>query len=144
MSAGNKWRHDRKVVTSAFHFKILENFIPIFNEHAATLASVFAEIQNVPSVSTHVKACTMDAICETSFGVKLNSQRKDCAHPQNVEVFLELFTARSMNPLIHNYLVYRLTPAGRSSRRVVKELHEFTRNIVIARKQERLALMNGK
>ncbi|KAI1285563.1 Cytochrome P450 4c3 [Halotydeus destructor] len=143
MSAGNKWRRDRKVVTNAFHFKILENFIPIFNEHAAILTQVLLETGQVDDLSEHVKACTMDAICETSFGLKLNSLRSDCPHPRNVEVFLELFTARSMNPFVHNFAIYSLTPAGRRSKAVVKELHEFTRTIVVERKRERLDLMRN-
>src|SRR5687768_15443691 len=39
-SGGRKWRYHRKLLTPAFHFRILEQFIPIMNKTAARLIKV--------------------------------------------------------------------------------------------------------
>jgi cytochrome P450 family 4 len=39
-SSGTKWQTRRKILTSAFHFKILQDFIEIFNEKTEEMVEV--------------------------------------------------------------------------------------------------------
>lgn len=39
-SWGDKWKSRRKLLTPAFHFKILEQFVPMMNDTARTLVDV--------------------------------------------------------------------------------------------------------
>lgn len=40
LAKGNKWKRMRKTITPAFHFKMLEHFVHIFNENANNLVEL--------------------------------------------------------------------------------------------------------
>lgn len=64
---GDKWKQRRRLLTPAFHFKILENFLPFFNEQSLVLCNQIdkrmvasqAEIDVLPFFIR----CTLDIIC---------------------------------------------------------------------------------
>lgn len=61
---GIKWHTRRKMLTPTFHFKILENFIPIFNRNAKLLTKNFTSSKNTAvEVDSYVSLCTLDIIC---------------------------------------------------------------------------------
>ncbi|KAH7985171.1 hypothetical protein HPB49_026570 [Dermacentor silvarum] len=78
-SPKRKWRARRKLLTPAFHFKLLDDFVPVMVEHSRAFSKRLralsqqhrqAPIDVVPLVS----CCTLDVICETAMGVSVNAQ----------------------------------------------------------------------
>lgn len=69
-STGNKWRSRRKLLVPAFHFKILHDFVPVFNEQGNVMVDRLREIarsgQPIDIVPV-VTACTLDIICGQLF-----------------------------------------------------------------------------
>ncbi|UYV77770.1 hypothetical protein LAZ67_15002210 [Cordylochernes scorpioides] len=64
-SAGYKWKARRKMITPSFHFRILEDFVPVFNEQSMVLVNKLAategtQVDIVPLMSL----CALDIICE--------------------------------------------------------------------------------
>ena len=58
----------RRLLTPAFHFKILDNFVDVFNKNAAILTQVLAkEIEQSKTQEINIvqfmKRCTLDIIC---------------------------------------------------------------------------------
>lgn len=52
------------MLTPTFHFKILDNFIPIFNRNAKLLTEKFASTGgSAVDVDSYVSLCTLDIIC---------------------------------------------------------------------------------
>ena len=52
------------MLTPTFHFKILENFMPIFNRNAKLLAKKLASAKgSAVDVDSYVSLCTLDIIC---------------------------------------------------------------------------------
>lgn len=84
---------------------------------------------------------TLDALAETSLGVKLDLQKGNKTdYMDNLTRFFELFTERFMNPImLFSDLLYNLTRNGKESGKVSKELKLFTSNIIAQRKAEVLA-----
>ena len=52
------------MLTPTFHFKILENFIPVFNRNARLLTKKITSAKGSPvDVDAYVSLCTLDIIC---------------------------------------------------------------------------------
>lgn len=69
-STGDKWRLHRKMLTPAFHFRILESFIPIIQKQQAIMMKLIKERISDPksnSIVDDIKPlitnCALDIIC---------------------------------------------------------------------------------
>ena len=61
---GDHWHTRRKQLTPSFHFKILETYLPIFNNNAKALIEDLAETRGRPiDVHSVISSCTLDIIC---------------------------------------------------------------------------------
>jgi cytochrome P450 len=63
---GPKWHNRRKILTPAFHFKILEDFFDVFMEQSSILVDKLQrEIGNEAGfdIFPYVTHCTLDIIC---------------------------------------------------------------------------------
>jgi len=63
---GEKWRSRRKILTPAFHFKILEDFIDVFVDQGLILVDKLQrEVGNESgfNIFPYVTLCTLDIIC---------------------------------------------------------------------------------
>lgn len=76
LTSGEKWHKMRKLLTPAFHFQILERFIPIFQEQGKIFLDKIENLseEEVINVVPWFHAFALDVISESSMGVKLNAQ----------------------------------------------------------------------
>lgn len=75
ISSGARWFQLRKLITPAFHFQILERFMPIFEEQADVLIKNLKDkIGKVIDVVPMLHNMALDIITETGMGIQLNSQ----------------------------------------------------------------------
>lgn len=65
LSTDEKWRARRKVITPAFHFKILEDFVEIFDRQSDILVSRLATVANGAALNVYqyVSLLALDNIC---------------------------------------------------------------------------------
>ncbi|CAL1295766.1 unnamed protein product [Larinioides sclopetarius] len=75
-STGSKWRSRRKLLTPSFHFRILDDFLPTFNEQSLVLVKKLRELKDADHVDIMplVVLCTLDMVCETVMGVSIGAQ----------------------------------------------------------------------
>lgn len=79
LSTGQKWHNRRKVITPTFHFKILQQFVDVFNQQNR----VFVEKINAKNseksfdIYNDVTLMTLDIISQTAMGVELNAQHNE-------------------------------------------------------------------
>lgn len=75
LSHGEKWHKRRKIVSKSFHFQILEEFVEIFEKNSSILIENLMKTNAEEiDVAEMLALCTLDIICETSLGVKINAQ----------------------------------------------------------------------
>lgn len=62
---GNKWQGRRKILTPAFHFKILEDYLKVFNINSQILVEKLGEKVGEPfvDITSYVTLCALDIIC---------------------------------------------------------------------------------
>ncbi|KAJ3632243.1 hypothetical protein MTP99_009260 [Tenebrio molitor] len=75
-SDGPKWRKHRKITTPAFHFQILEQFLDVFESSGNTLIKKLEKEVGKKSFDIYpfITLCTLDVICESAMGTKINAQ----------------------------------------------------------------------
>ena len=63
--AGTKWFSRRKLLTPTFHFKILEDFVQVFNEHSNTLVEELDKVardEKDCNIYPFITRCALDII----------------------------------------------------------------------------------
>lgn len=136
---GEKWRARRKLLTPSFHFKILEDFFPIFNDHCSILLNIMENLANEEwiDIVPIINKCNLDINCETAMGVKLNSQiHQDRGYRNHLENVQELFLYRILKPWLWSDFLFFCTSTGKKFLHHVKELRNFGEQIFLERKQK--------
>ncbi|XP_016995690.2 cytochrome P450 4d1 isoform X1 [Drosophila takahashii] len=149
VSRGRKWHKRRKIITPAFHFKILDQFVEVFEKGSRDL------LRNMErdrlrsgdagfSLYDWINLCTMDTICETAMGVSINAQSNaDSEYVQAVKTISMVLHKRMFNILYRFDLTYMLTPLARAEKKALDVLHQFTEKIIVQRREEIIRGGNG-
>lgn len=64
VSKADKWRARRKILTPAFHFKILDDFVEVFNKQSKHLCQILDKKSSEGLVDIYplMTSCTLDII----------------------------------------------------------------------------------
>ncbi|XP_067118898.1 cytochrome P450 4c3-like [Centruroides vittatus] len=75
-SSNDKWRHRRKLLTPAFHFRILEDFQRIFNDQSTILIEKLKKKKENEEflMDELISLCALDIIGDLAMGVQINTQ----------------------------------------------------------------------
>lgn len=137
-SNGSKWQHRRKILTPAFHFNILQQFASVFNERSAELVNEIdgriAEGAPTLDISTVICRFTLNVICETAMGVKLDSMENGDEYRENIYKVVQVIIYRIMRPWLYSYL-FTLLGYQRRVDKFSRAIHKFTRSVIKRRRQ---------
>jgi len=137
----NKWKMRRKILTPAFHFRILNDFLPIMNEHANVLVGklklVTEKSQSSPiDIVKHLTLCTLDVICDTAMGIKVRGQEKESEYVNCLHQVSELILERLSRPWLWPNFIFAYSKQGRKFKRCLKVMKDFTMSVIKERKEE--------
>ncbi|XP_046655352.1 cytochrome P450 4c3-like [Daphnia pulicaria] len=137
-STGQKWHQRRKLLTPTFHFKILEDFVQVFNEQSVVLVQRLNEkVGQDFDVFPYITLCTLDVICETAMGRNVDAQsNKDSEYVKAVYNMGHIIQARQTRPWLQPDWLFRLFPLGSEQKRCLSILHGFTDEVIRERKNE--------
>lgn len=138
ISSGRKWFARRKVLTPAFHFQILEQFVDVFDKHSSIFVKKLAQSKGREvDVFPFITLLALDVICETSMGVEVYAQtNSESEYVKAVKEISSIITSRHYNFLLRSNFFFNLSPLYWRQKKVLKILHGFTDSVILSRRQE--------
>ncbi|XP_069680212.1 cytochrome P450 4c21-like [Periplaneta americana] len=138
-STGQKWHSHRKIITPTFHFKILENFVPIFAENCDVLVDKLKKEVGGKAFNVYhyISACTLDIICESAMGTSVNAQKD--GNSEYITAVYELkhcLSERVSRPILLPNFIFNLTKWSKIQEKSLKVIHGFTKKVITQRKEE--------
>ena len=128
-SYGEKWNHRRRLITPAFHFSILNEFVPIFEKQAQILVDKFMSAANekkIIDVQVPLSLMTLESMCETSLGISNSTDKEAEDYVKTVGTLGHHLLVRTFQPLFWSSYIYSLTSYGKQFYKSLKSIHEYT------------------
>lgn len=135
-STGNKWRARRKLITPAFHFTILTEYLDVMVEQTdILLGKLEKQVGKGPfNCFNDITLCALDIIFETAMDKKIFAQsNSDSEYIQAVYKMSDLVHRRQKMPWFWPDLVYNMFGEGKEHEKALKILHSFTEKVVAER-----------
>ncbi|XP_043651942.1 cytochrome P450 4c3 [Drosophila teissieri] len=142
-STDRKWHSRRKILTPAFHFKILDDFIDVFNEQSAVLARKLAvEVGSEAfNLFPYVTLCTLDIVCETAMGRRIYAQsNSESEYVKAVYGIGSIVQSRQAKIWLQSDFIFSLTADYKLHQSYISTLHGFS-NMVIRERKAELAIL---
>ncbi|KAK3095965.1 hypothetical protein FSP39_021393 [Pinctada imbricata] len=138
-STGSKWHSRRKLLTPSFHFKILNDFVGVFQDQTQTLVRrLDGMVDKEPfNISNFITLCALDIICETAMGRTIDAQRNsDSEYVRCVNKITELILQRQRTPWFWPNLLYNTIGYGKEHDYCLNVLHGFTEKVIAEKSAE--------
>ncbi|XP_030239397.1 cytochrome P450 4p1 [Drosophila navojoa] len=134
-STGQKWHARRKMLTPTFHFNILGQFAEIFKAESLKFVQQFEGKNEVSiSLSELIPRFTLNSICETAMGIKLDDMAaKGDRYRQSFSMIEKIFIRRFSNPIYWSDTLYELF-GSMEDKRFLRDVHEFSSEIIAKRR----------
>ncbi|KAK3589553.1 hypothetical protein CHS0354_041681 [Potamilus streckersoni] len=140
---GDKWARNRRLLTPAFHFDILQPYIPVFNKCVDILLLKMEKQvaednrRKYFELFSFVGLCSLDIILRCAFSYDSDCQIKGDSHPyvQAVNELSDLWVERSLKPYLFPDWIYFLTTKGRRFSKHCDLVHRVAEDIIEKRKK---------
>uniref|UniRef100_UPI003B82F6C1 cytochrome P450 4C1-like n=1 Tax=Chrysoperla carnea TaxID=189513 RepID=UPI003B82F6C1 len=135
LSSGSKWKVRRKILTSAFHFNILNEFVNVFEDNSEKSANYIKNNCNKDLDANEIAVDhTMHSLCETTMGISVNMEDPDIKQYKDaLHNFGSVFFSRLMRPWLTADFIYNLSEIKRNQDRLIKAMHKFTLSVIEGR-----------
>uniref|UniRef100_A0A194ALH3 Putative cytochrome P450 4V2 n=1 Tax=Pinctada fucata TaxID=50426 RepID=A0A194ALH3_PINFU len=138
-STGSKWHSRRKLLTPSFHFKILNDFVGVFQDQAQTMVKRLDSMadRGTFNIFSYITLCALDIICETAMGKTVDAQgNTDSEYVKCVYKIAELILKRQRTPWYGPDFLYNTIGDGKEHAHCLKVLHEFTEKVILEKTEE--------
>ncbi|XP_039998136.1 cytochrome P450 4F3 isoform X2 [Xiphias gladius] len=133
LSNGEVWSRKRRLLTPAFHFDILKNYVAKFNTSANTMhdkwSHLVAEGRTNIEMFDHVTLMTLDSLLKST-----------SEYVSAIVELSDLIIARRLRMLHHWDWIYWKTEQGKRFKKALSVVHRFTKEVV----QKRRALIKQR
>ncbi|XP_044271096.1 cytochrome P450 4c3-like isoform X2 [Tribolium madens] len=138
-SGGTKWKKHRKIITPAFHFQILKQFIEVFESGGNRFIQKLQKEVGKKSIDIYpfVNLCTLDIICESAMGISINAQFDDNSdYVRSVKAMCKVTMERPFHILEMNDVTFPLTKNYYIQNKSLNILHNQTNSVISKRRQK--------
>ncbi|XP_068159952.1 LOW QUALITY PROTEIN: probable cytochrome P450 4s3 [Drosophila tropicalis] len=138
-NGGESWHRRRKLLTPAFHFRILSEFKEPMEQNCRILVSRLKERANgeVFDIYPYITLFALDAICETAMGIKKHAQmQSDSEYVKAVQTICRVLHKQSFSFWQRLNVFFKYTQMGRDRDNALKILHDETNRVIRQRRQQ--------
>uniref|UniRef100_A0A1B0F058 Uncharacterized protein n=1 Tax=Phlebotomus papatasi TaxID=29031 RepID=A0A1B0F058_PHLPP len=127
---GQEWKNHRKNLNPCFSLKILQSYMPIFNEQAGIMMKNMSAKLNKGSFNFYefMDACTLDMIC-----LMIADFNQEKIIPKKKLIFrslFELITIRIFRPWFHSDFLYKFSHLHKTTEKLRKITSEFVEKVI--------------
>ncbi|XP_055606986.1 cytochrome P450 4d1-like [Uranotaenia lowii] len=134
---GQSWFVNRRALTPAFHFKILETFIPTMQDQAMVLVQKLLASGGRPvDIFPAMKLYALDVLLETAMGVRIGVQQNDSEYVRAVAGLSHITFWRMTNFMGYAEWTFRWTKHYKPYQEMLKVSDDFTMGIILKRRAE--------
>ncbi|XP_063927495.1 cytochrome P450 4d2-like [Zophobas morio] len=136
-SGGSKWKKRRKLITPTFHFKILDQFLEVFNSCTDILVTkLSSEVgKDWTDIDPYINLFSLDVICETAMGVKISSQEgKNSEYVQALFRYIENTAVRVFSAWKRFDFLFKFAPEYRLHEKSLVILQKFSTDVIEKRR----------
>ncbi|XP_063927052.1 cytochrome P450 4d2-like isoform X2 [Zophobas morio] len=137
-SSGSKWKRRRKLITPTFHFKILDQFLDIFNASSDILVKkLFNEVgKESTDVYPYIHLFSLDVIC--AMGVKISSQEgKNSEYVNSLIHYFDIFIVRFFSAWRRFDFLFKFAPEYPIQEKYLETLQRFSTSVIKKRRLEK-------
>ncbi|XP_064072416.1 cytochrome P450 4C1-like [Vanessa tameamea] len=142
LSNGSKWQRRRKILTSAFHFNVLQKYYPVLEDNSQRLIKALdktnGEIIDIIPISSEY---TLNTICESAMGTQLKEEAAGAGklYKEAIYEVTNTIVQRFSNLLLHLDLIFNKTSVGKKQVKYLEVIRNFT-EIVIKERRKTIAM----
>ncbi|XP_030388381.1 cytochrome P450 4e3-like [Scaptodrosophila lebanonensis] len=135
---GEQWTLRRKLITPSFHFRILKDFLHVMNETSTQFMSLLekeAAACQVLDMQSLVMRNTIDVICETAMGTRVNSiGGQSSAIVTAIDTLCNVIPERGVSVFKRFDVCFKLTPLYAKQQRALTTLRKEFAQIIEKRR----------
>lgn len=139
-SKGQKWKTHRRIITPTFHFKILEEFIDVFNSNGEILCNKLLKERSGKGpfdVYKYINLYALDNICETAMGMKMDAQiNSESTFVKAIKDMCTVVNLRAFKIWLMTDFLLNLTKYGAMQKKALAILHGTTNEVIKRRREE--------
>ncbi|TMW51287.1 hypothetical protein DOY81_003606, partial [Sarcophaga bullata] len=141
ISSGSKWHGRRKIITPTYHFKILEQFVEIFDQQSFVMVErLHSQADGKTALNIFPVVCltALDIIAETAMGVKINAQKNpNFPYAKAVTDVADIIATRFMIPLQRFEFLFKIMEkkSYNKMKRSIEIMHNFTDKVIMERRE---------
>jgi len=137
---GAVWKRRRKMLTPAFHFSILKQYVVKFNSCCQVMMDKFDSLCSEPiEVEKHVKLLALDAIMQCAMSSETDCQisEGDNEYINATNEINRLMSKRFTNPILLVDFIFNLTSSGKRYNKAIETAHKTATQIIENRRKEK-------
>lgn len=138
-SSGEKWKTRRRLLTPAFHFRILDSFVQPMNAKARGLVEKILQRLTEPwiNIVPLVAECALSILLETIMGVFPEEEEEYYqSHVRAIHYLSSQISARMQTPWLVIDAIYFRTSCGKEYKKSADVVHNFTAKVIKRRREE--------
>ncbi|XP_055525078.1 cytochrome P450 4c3-like [Wyeomyia smithii] len=135
----SKWYRRRKVLSPTFNYKMLSDFLAVFNQQSQTMVRILekeVDREEGFDCTRYATLYSLDVLCETAMGVPIFAQEQlgseyVKAHEEIGQIMLD----RLQNIWLHPDFIFKRTEKYKRQMECLKVLHGFSEKVIKQRRQ---------